>query len=55
MSNHFSLELTNRDFKDLFLCTCGIHECPPGHSYGPAIIPTYLIQFTSLYTSIKLI
>lgn len=55
MSNHFSLELTNRDFKDLFLCTCGIHECPYDCSYGAAIIPTYLIQFTSLYTSIKLI
>ena len=45
MSNHFSLELTNRDFKDLFLCTCGIHECPPGHSYGPAIRPYYLIHY----------
>lgn len=45
MSNHFSLEITDRNFKDLFLCTCGIHECPPCHSYGPAIRPHYLIHY----------
>ena len=45
MSNHFSLELTNRDFKDLFLCNCGIHECPPNHYYGPALRPFYLIHY----------
>lgn len=39
----FSVE--GQPFHDLSFCYCGIHDCEPGHSYGPAIRPNYLLHF----------
>lgn len=39
------LEPQKRQSVDLFLCYCGIENCTPGYSYGPAIRPQYLIHY----------
>lgn len=43
--SHISLEVNHKHFRDLYLCYCGIHDCEPTHSYGPAIRPNYLLHF----------
>ncbi|GIM28780.1 AraC family transcriptional regulator [Clostridium polyendosporum] len=40
-----ALDLARRDTLDLFVCYCGIEECKPGYSYGPAIRSQYLIHY----------
>ena len=43
--SHISLEVNHKHFRDLYLCFCGIHDCEPSHSFGPAIRPNYLLHF----------
>lgn len=37
--------LTNTLFRDLSLSFCGMSECKPGHQFGPAVRPNYIIHF----------
>jgi AraC-type DNA-binding domain-containing proteins len=39
------LEPSKKQSVDLFLCYCGMENCTPGYSYGPAIRPQYLIHY----------
>ncbi len=45
MENAYELLLTNTLFRDLSLSFCGMSECNPGHQFGPAVRPNYLIHF----------
>lgn len=39
------LQLSDRKFKELFLCYCGYAKCRPLHSFGPAVRPNYIIHY----------
>jgi len=39
------LEPQKKQSVDLFLCFCGIENCTPGYSYGPAVRPQYVIHY----------
>jgi len=39
------LEQIKNDFIDLYLSTCGMQNCIPGHNFGPAIREEYLLHF----------
>ena len=39
------LELENKSFEDFFLKFCGMQECKPNYSYGPAVRPNYLLHY----------
>ena len=41
----YFLDNTNRDFNDMYLCYCGLEQCSPMQSFGPAIRPTYLLHY----------
>ena len=45
MSDIYFLENTNKDFIDLYLCYCGMEQCAPLYSFGPAIRPNYLLHY----------
>ncbi|GAB6169888.1 AraC family transcriptional regulator [Clostridium carnis] len=45
MLDVYFLENTNRNFNDMYLCYCGLEECAPLYSFGPAIRPNYLIHY----------
>lgn len=39
------LELENKTFEDFYLKFCGMQECAPNYSYGPALRPNYLLHY----------
>ena len=39
------LEPQKKQSVDLFLCFCGMENCTPGYSYGPAVRPQYVIHY----------
>ena len=39
------LELENKSFEDFYLKFCGMQECKPNYSYGPAVRPNYLLHY----------
>lgn len=45
MKDTYFLRPTNVQFQDLYLCFCGISECEPCHSFGPAICPNYILHY----------
>ena len=45
MEDSYVLQLTNTLFRDLNLCYCGMSECQPGHTFGPAVRPNYIIHY----------
>lgn len=39
------LEPQKKQSVDLFLCFCGIEDCAPSYSYGPAVRPQYVLHY----------
>ena len=39
------LEMEDKSFEDIYLNFCGMEECKPSYSYGPAIRDNYLIHY----------
>lgn len=45
MEDSFVLQLSNRTFKDFYLCFCGHAKCGKLHSFGPAVRANYIIHY----------
>lgn len=39
------LQLTSSKFQDMYLSFCGVSECEPCHSFGPAVRPNYIVHY----------
>lgn len=45
MEDAHVLQLPGSKFEDLYLCFCGVSECEPCHSFGPAVRPNYILHY----------
>ncbi len=45
MEDAHVLQLTCSKFQDLYLSFCGVSECEPCHSFGPAVRPNYILHY----------
>ncbi len=45
MADEYVLQVPEPKFSDLSLTFCGYADCQPGHSFGPAVRPNYIIHF----------
>ena len=45
MEKALVLQLSERKFHDLYLCSCGYAECEPLHNFGPAVRPYYILHY----------
>lgn len=45
MEDAHVLQLTGSKFQDLCLSFCGVSECEPCHSFGPAVRPNYILHY----------
>ena len=45
MENSLVLQLSNKKFKDFYLCFCGYSKCNSLHNFGPAVRPNYIIHY----------
>lgn len=45
MLTYSFLEIKNKTFEDFYLLYCGLQQCPPTYSFGPAVRPNYLIHY----------
>lgn len=45
MEDSYVLQVPDRKFSDLYLCTCGYSKCEPLHSFGPAVRPHFLLHY----------
>ncbi len=45
MEKAYALQLKDRKFQNLYLCSFGYSQCHPRHSFGPAGRPNFIIHF----------
>lgn len=45
MTSYSFLQIKNKTFNDFYMLFCGIQDCKPLHSFGPAIKTNYLIHY----------
>lgn len=43
MEHAYVKQLSDRKFRELYLCFCGYAKCQPLHSFGPAVRPNYIL------------
>lgn len=45
MKKYYVLQSREHKFREFHLCFCGYEQCEPGHFYGPASRPNYILHF----------